>query len=363
MLGRPILERRSLRFALILGLWTLLALFFGTQIYFINTRVLGQSSSWAVAMLWSFSFWYAWAALAPVVVWLARLCIREQIRWTVSLRLHLPACLFLSFAHLALLVAATRASLPFLEPFRAAYAVNLHWNVLIYWTLVGATHALHYYDRYRERELRASQLEAELARAQLQTLKTQLQPHFLFNTLNAISTLIETDSEAAERMIGELGELLRASLRQDTTVEVTLEQDLEILDRYLSIEKTRFADRLRVELRIDPAALEARVPHLLLQPLVENAVRHAVAPRMEAGRIQIRAWRENGDLRLEVRDDGPGLPEPQKLLSGIGLSNTRARLERLHGARQRFELANAPGGGLVVSLTLPFQTEWNDSAF
>lgn len=246
-------------------------------------------------------------------------------------------------------------------PFQA-YVVNLHWNVLIYWTLVGATQALHYYDRYRERELRASQLEVELARAQLETLKTQLQPHFLFNTLNAISTLIYTDAEAAERMITQLGELLRASLRQDATHQVTLAQDLELLERYLSIEKTRFADRLTVMLAIDPAALEARVPHLLLQPLVENAVRHGVAPRTEAGRIQIRAWRENGDLRLEVRDDGPGLPEPQKLLSGIGLSNTRARLERLHGSRQRFELANAPRGGLVVRLTLPFQTEWTDSA-
>jgi signal transduction histidine kinase len=350
------LERPRSRLAAILAFWTLLSVFAAIQIHWIDAQILGRPSSWIDSLLWALAFWYSWAALAPIVVGLTRLCIREGIRFTVSLRLQLPACLFLALAHLAILMAAARAGIVFAGPFRSAYAVHFQWNLLIYWTLVGATHAFHYYDRYRERELEASQLEAELARAQLQTLRAQLQPHFLFNTLNAISTLIENDAEAAERMVGQLGDLLRASLRQDATVSVPLAQDLELLDRYLSIEKTRFADRLSVELDIEPQALEARVPNLLLQPLVENAVRHAVAPRTETGTIEIRAWRENENLRLEVRDDGPGLLDPTAPPAGIGLSNTRARLERLHHARHRFELSNVPGGGLLVSVTLPFQT-------
>jgi LytS/YehU family sensor histidine kinase len=230
----------------------------------------------------------------------------------------------------------------------------MQWNVVIYWVLVGATHALHYYERFRERELRATQLEAELAQSQLQRLKMQLQPHFLFNALNAISTLIETDPEAADRMLSQLASLLRESLRADAPHEVSLREELSFLDRYLEIEKTRFADRLRVSFAVDPDILDARVPSLLLQPLVENAIRHGVSRRADGGRVDVRAWRENGSLRLEVRDDGPGLPEAAFESSGIGLANTRARLERLHGADYRFELANLPEGGALASVRFPF---------
>ena len=345
---------RRARFWLILGSWTALALLFGVQIQLINTRVLGGSGSWSEALAWSFSYWYAWAALAPLVVWLSRLLLREGTAFLVSLQLHLPACVLLSFAHLAVLVVVTRASHIGVEPLRAVYAVHMQWNLLIYWVLVGATHALHYYDRFRERELRATQLEAELAQSQLHRLKMQLQPHFLFNALNAISTLIETDPEAADRMLSQLASLLRESLRADAPHEVSLREELSFLDRYLEIEKTRFADRLSVSFEIDPDILDARVPNLLLQPLVENAIRHGIARRAGAGRVGVRAWRENGSLRLEVKDDGPGLPDAAKECSGIGLGNTRARLERLHGNDYRLELSNSPEGGALASVRLPF---------
>jgi two-component system, LytTR family, sensor kinase len=344
---------RKARFWLILACWTALALLFGAQIQLINTRVLGGSGSWSEALAWSFSYWYAWAALAPLVVWLSRLLLREGTGFLVSLQLHLPACLLVSFAHLAVLLIVTRASHISVEPLRAVYAVHMQWNLILYWVLVGATHALHYYDRFRERELRATQLEAELAQSQLHRLKMQLQPHFLFNALNAISTLIETDPDAADRMLSQLASLLRESLRADAPHEVSLREELSFLDRYLEIEKTRFADRLRVSFEVDPGALDARVPSLLLQPLVENAIRHGVSRRADGGRVDVRAWRENGSLRLEVKDNGPGLPETANQ-SGIGLANTRARLERLHGEDYRFELANLPGGGALAAVRLPF---------
>lgn len=348
-------SRRRARFWLILGSWTALALLFGAQIQLINTRILGGTGSWSEALAWSFSYWYAWAALAPFVVWLSRLFLREGTGFLVSLQLHLPACVLVSFAHLAVLAVVTRASHIPVEPLRAVYAVHMQWNVLIYWVLVGATHALHYYDRFRERELRASQLEAELAQSQLHRLKMQLQPHFLFNALNAISTLIETDPEAADRMLSQLASLLRESLRADAPHEVSLREELSFLDRYLEIEKTRFADRLSVRFEIDPDILDARVPNLLLQPLVENAIRHGVARRAGAGRVDVRAWRENGSLRLEVRDDGPGLPKTASATGGIGLSNTRARIERLHGGDYGLDVRNLPGGGAIASVRLPFK--------
>jgi signal transduction histidine kinase len=346
------MTRSKLRFFLVFAAWTALALLFGAQIQLINTRVLGGSGSWAEALAWSFSYWYAWAALAPLSVWLTRVFLREGTRFLVSLQLHLPACLLLSFAHLAILAFVTRMSHFGAEPLRAVYAVHMQWNVVIYWVLVGATHAHHYYERFRERELRASQLEAELAHSQLHRLKMQLQPHFLFNSLNAVSTLIETDPEAAERMLSQLAGLLRESLREDAPHEVSLQDELTLLDRYLEIEKTRFSDRLSVGFDVDPSVLGARVPNFLLQPLVENAVRHGVARRSRAGRVDVRAWLDNGSLRLEVRDDGPGLAPPPRA-AGIGLSNTRARLERLHGANYELALENLPEGGAVASVRLP----------
>jgi two-component system, LytTR family, sensor kinase len=345
------------RLFLILASWTALALLFGAQIQLINTRVLGGSGSWSEALAWSFSYWYVWAALAPVVVWLSRLFLREGTRFLLSLPLHLPACLLVSFAHLAVLVVVTRATHAAVEPLRAVYAVHMQWNVLIYWVLVGATHALHYYDRFRERELRATQLEAELAQSQLHRLKMQLHPHFLFNALNAISTLIETDPESADRMLSQLASLLRESLREDAPHEVSLAEELSFLDRYLEIEKTRFTDRLSVRFDVDPAVLDARVPTWVLQPLVENAIRHGISRRTRGGRVEVRAWRADGTLRLEVRDDGPGVPDPgikSSVVGGIGLANTRARLERLHGRDYGLTLENGPGGGAVASVRLPF---------
>ncbi len=185
----------------------------------------------------------------------------------------------------------------------------------------------------------------------------QLQPHFLFNTLNAISSLLHEDVHAAERVIARLGDLLRYSLRNLGVQEVTLREELDFLQRYLEIEQTRFARRLRLSMSILPETLELMVPNLILQPIVENAIKYAVTPRKNGGRIEITAQRENGALRLVVSDDGPGMPVGKEaaVAEGVGLRNTRDRLQQLYGNQQKFTLSNRPKGGLEVSIVIPIR--------
>jgi LytS/YehU family sensor histidine kinase len=236
---------------------------------------------------------------------------------------------------------------------------KVHLQLLTYGVLVGAFWALDYHRRFRERELLASQLEARLAQAHLQALRTQLHPHFLFNTLNAISALIPAEAKPARRMVARLGDLLRIALEHEETQEVTLREELAFLQPYLEIEQARLEDRLTVVMEIAPGTMEARVPHLILQPLVENAIRHGIAPRIRPGRVEIAAARGADDrfLHLEVRDDGPGLDghEHGRARKGVGLANIRSRLEHLYGGEHRFELENHPDGGVVVRIALPFR--------
>jgi sensor histidine kinase YesM len=220
---------------------------------------------------------------------------------------------------------------------------------------------MEYYRRFHERELRASELEKRLAEARLQALQMQLNPHFLFNTLHAISSLMHRDIDAADRMIVRLSDLLRSALENVGIQEVQLREELAFLDSYLEIEQTRFGDRLTLRREIDPETLDALVPNLVLQPLMENAIRHGIEPRAQPGLIGLRARRENGMLHLQVFDNGNGIAAPQTFEEGIGLSNTRARLQQLYGNAQRLELANSPQGGLVVSVRIPWRTATSPS--
>jgi len=238
---------------------------------------------------------------------------------------------------------------------------TFHFNLLIYWVIVSVSHAFDYYRQMQERELRAAELEKRLAQARLQTLQMQLNPHFLFNSLHAISALVHKDADMADQMITRLSDLLRYALEGTDAQEVPLRQELDFLRRYLEIEQTRFGDRLAVGLEIAPETLDALVPNLLLQPLVENAIRHGIEPRAKPGRIELRAGCENGQLKLEVRDNGVGLSPDRKVEEGVGLSNTRARLKQLYGERHRFALSETPGGGLSVSLELPFRAQGKET--
>lgn len=212
-------------------------------------------------------------------------------------------------------------------------------------------------DRLRERELNTSRLEGQLAQANLEMLKMQLHPHFLFNTLNAISALMHRDVDAADSMITRLSDFLRMSLEKDDRHQVPLSSELEFLERYLAIEKVRFRDRLTVEIDVEEPCLEAQVPRLILQPLVENAIRHGVAMRSAAGSLAIRAREVDGRLQLVVGDDGPGLPPKNRMRISVGLENSRARLAQIYGGDYSFMLVNVQPVGLEARIEIPFEVE------
>ncbi|HEY0544211.1 MAG TPA: histidine kinase [Pyrinomonadaceae bacterium] len=356
--------RSRTKWWLIFGCWSLVALFFSSQAY-VQARIYQLPVTFLRVMSWQFSSCYVWFLLTPIILWLNRRFPLERGKWRRSLPAHI---LF------SILVALVQQSvdarvLPLLgyypgvtfksywEAYKFFLFVNFHLALFFYWAILGVNYAIDYYQKYRERELRASQLEMRLAQARLQVLKMQLHPHFLFNTLNAISELVYKDPESAEQMITNLSDLLRLSLENVGVQEVPLKQELDFLNKYVEIEQTRFHDRLRLSMEIEPETLDACVPNMILQPLVENAIRHGIGMRSSGGQIEIGADREGGMLHLFVRDDGRGLlnGEQKALKEGVGLANTRARLAHLYGASHRFDLKNSPGGGLTVDLAIPFR--------
>lgn len=358
---RKLINQISYKAIAIVSFWTIFGLSFATQAYLSNSYFHRGSSWWRTLSVWMICS-YAWALLTPPVFWLARRFPFERGKIPLSLSVHLAAGTFFSvlsltiylFVYLQINEGAGNAT--FLK-FQRLFMAEFHSCFLIYLTIVGLTHAYEYYSRYRERELVASQLQAKLAQAELDILKMQLHPHFLFNTLNTISVLMNRDVKTANRTLGNLSDLLRAALKNAHTDEVSLRQELEFLNCYLEIEQTRFSDRLKVSMQIDPTTLDASVPGLILQPLVENAIRYGIAARTDIGHIEILAQRMNGTVELTVRDDGPGLSEAVNTDSAdhVGLSNTRARLIQLYGSDHRFELNNSPDGGAVATINIPFR--------
>ncbi|HJW94356.1 MAG TPA: histidine kinase, partial [Thermoanaerobaculia bacterium] len=237
--------------------------------------------------------------------------------------------------------------------FRRIFVVRFYFSFLTTAVLAGLSLGLISYDLYRDRELRARDLAARLAQAQLQVLEMQLNPHFLFNALQSIAELMHDDVEAADRMIERLSQLLRVSLSRFGVHELPLREELDFLRQYLAIEEIRFSDRLTVEFDVDPDVLDAAVPNLVLQPLVENALKHGIAQRLDGGIVRIAAHRRDAELLLEVADNGPGLQSAQP--ERLGLANTRARLEQLFDHNQRISLHDDAAGGVRVELAIPFR--------
>lgn len=317
------------------------------------------------------------APLTPLVLAFAWRFPLRRDNWRKRSLQHLAAAIVFSLVHVAL-----RGLFPYSywDPVHREWT-SAFWNPhlhgfrdipVIFWTMflesvmdditavyipiVIIAHLISYYKSFREREQRTRQLEIQLAKARLQTLKSQLQPHFLFNTLHSISALMMTDVVAADRMMTSLSDLLRLSLENNGTQLTTLGREIEFLEVYLSIEKIRFEDRLNVTFDISAVCLDALVPHLLLQPLVENAVRHGVSKRSTAGEIRITSKQEAGSLHLWIRDNGPGLSQIQEETPrhGLGLSVTRERLIALYGTDQCCQIRNLPEGGAEVHLLFPF---------
>lgn len=329
------------------------------------TLMLGREEyDWRTLVILNCTYWYVWALFTPVICWLSQHFRFERSTWPRALAVHLPSVVLFSFAHISAMEGvqwwmATSEGLTvdwWTEVQRAAL-LNFDWEMMTYWAIAGISHAVLYYRESRDRALRAAQLETRLVAAQLKTLQQQLQPHFLFNTLHAISALMHRDVDAADRTLMRLSDLLRMTLDSLGQQEVTLKSELEFLSKYLEIEQTRFADRLIVRYDVQPEALDTLVPNLLLQPLVENAIKHGVARKAGSGHIDITARRDHDKLWIEVRDDGAGLSDSalDALQKGIGVSTTRARLQHQFGADYRFEFHRLSQGVAVV-VALPWRT-------
>jgi two-component system, LytTR family, sensor kinase len=342
------MRRRVARSGAWLAAWALAALFFATQNQ-VTYAQYDKPPPFATTFAAALCTWLTWAPLAPVVVAMARRHPFARGRLWRAAVAHAAAAAVLVTAKLCL-DAAARAAV-FHRPPRL-WPSDAHSALLTYAVVAAVVHVVELGRKARERELRASQLESHLAQARLEALEQQLQPHFLFNTLHAISALVHKDAARADRMISQLADLLRLSLDARGAQEVPLREELQFVERYLDIERTRFEDRLVVEYQIDSAVLTARVPCLSLQPLVENAVRHGIAPRAAPGRIVVRAGRAENDLRVEIADDGIGLRGPVR--EGVGLGNSRARLEQLYGSQARLTLVAGPAGGALATLVVPY---------
>lgn len=332
--------------ALILGIWSVVGLFL-TLAY--HRLTVGE------AILRGFGDAYLWAAVTAIAVWITRKFPIGQTPLGRTLLIHFAAGLVLPPIRLVLYVQAWEIAGTELWGIPFTFAENY----VVYLAMLGVVHAVYYSQRFRDRQVAAHRLEAELSTAQLHILKTQLHPHFLFNTLNGISSLMYSDVRAADRMLSQLAELLRHSLSAFHAQKVTLQRELDFLLPYLEIEQARLGDRLTVELEIASRLELALVPHLILQPLAENAVRHGISTRPAGGCLQVRVEVRNERLCLEVSDDGPGSGQPSPSAGqGVGLSNTRARLASLYGEDHEFRIEDGPEGFTIhIELPLEFAPE------
>ena len=355
--------------------WTLVGLIYFAQN--VTRRFYWEDPNpWQDLRYWSANI-YISALLTPLIVWAGRRWPLEGQRIGRLLALHFLLSIAWALSRLSLEATfhltwnefwPIQPPITFRSEVSLLFIFGFHTAVVAYWVVLSIQTAIRNYQRFQERaqaalrsELRASQLETQVAQARLGALKAQLQPHFLFNTLNAIVVLVrQQKGQQAEETLARFSDLLRAVLADMDAQEVTLARELEYLRLYLSIEQLRFSDRLRVDIDVDPELLDAAVPHMGLQPIVENAIRHGIGARASSGLIEIRAQRivdHRGDhLHVSVRDDGPGFRE--KCTSGglgLGLANTRARLKQLYGAEAELKTESPADGGAVVTLVLPFR--------
>ena len=339
--------------------WTALGLGFTIQVYVTGPN----AASWWTAVRTVLPEWYLWGLVSIVVVGLTRRFPIDRASWRRHLPLHVGVSFNLALLHLLasvvlqrVLAAAAGAPYDVVAQLVANFTLQYHWNVVVYWGILAVAHAREYHREREEHRVRVAELAARLAQARLQALTLELRPHFLFNALNAIAELIHKDPDTAERMVQGLGDLLRRTLETDGAQEVSLERELDLAAAYLQIEGVRFEDRLSVEYDVTPEARTARVPPMILLPLVENAVRHGLARAGGTGAVGIRARRVAERLELEVWDDGAGLDAPAAPdRRGIGLVNTRERLTQLYGDASRLELLGGTPRGLVVRVGLPFR--------
>lgn len=336
------------------GAWTALALLATTQSA-LSLSYRGQPVRWPTLLAWGLVDWYTCALFIPPLLWMVRRVPLERASWTGRLPLYLAATLAFAVVKYALTVPLQHWLFGSQRTLGSALAGNVISESMIFWAVVGVLHAVEFYRRFQEREAMAMQLRAQLGESQLQALRAQLHPHFLFNALNAATTLVHRDANAADTMLTQLGELLRHALRSDPRHETPLRDELGFLDRYLNIMRTRFGDQLIVERHVPGDLDGALVPTFVLQPLVENALEHGVRRLAGPGHVEIEATRDDDRLQISVRDNGSGEHGMPREGLGIGLANTRARLHALYGAAAELRLAPRANGGMEAVLSLPLR--------
>ena len=344
--------------------------------YFVSTFT-DKPAAFGLLLTLNLGYWYSWALLTPGILWLTRRFPFDRSTgdptthsprrggpgWRMAIPIHIAGVVIATSLHVILTVALRMGTYwvvgesldTWLHEAQEMLFLNFDWEMMTYWTIVGVGTALRYLHEARARELSAAQMETRLVEARLHTLQRQMQPHFLFNTLNTISALMHRDVEAADAMIARLSDLLRMSLQRVGVQEVPLKEELDFLSKYLEIEQTRFRDRLTVVFDVQAETLHALVPNLLLQPLVENAIKHGIGPRPTPGQIAVRARINGAMLELDVQDNGVGLSAARltDFNRGVGLSNTRSRLDHLYGSLHRFEFRQPAEGGLLVCIAIP----------
>jgi two-component system LytT family sensor kinase len=331
---------------------------------YVRGMLAGQPPGWP-EIFWQANEWLILGALTPLVYWLAR---RHPLRPPIiarNLLAHVGGALLLCIgwatagASLRWLLGIGPTQITKTEQLASWLLTTIPWGTFMYFTTLGCVHAFAYFVEVKEREAQTARLAAQVAEARLGALRMQLHPHFLFNSLNAITVLVrDRDTAAAGRMLELLSDVLRQVLRADRSHEVTLSDELRFLERYLAIEQVRFSDRLEVHFDVDDTLLDAAVPEFLLQPLVENALRHGIAQRPDAGLVEIAARRTGDSLVLSVADNGPGLDVAHhERGNGLGLANMRERLTTLYGSRARLDLRGraGPGDGTLATVSIPFR--------
>jgi two-component system LytT family sensor kinase len=348
-------------FALIFAVWLIPALLSGFNTY-MQSRLDGQPPEWRWVLFNSLD-WLLYAGLTPIVFRASRRFPLQRPTLARTIAVHIAGALVMCIAWAGFGTLLRLALFPIPQGFTAAKLLRefagwvfttLPFGTGVYFALVGIEHGLFFMAQARERQTQAARLAAQLSEARLGALRMQLNPHFLFNSLNAITVLVRDRNTAASRMLELLSDVLRQVLRSEPGHETTLAHELEFVRRYLEIEQVRFSDRLKPRVEVDPGIENAAVPRFILQPLVENALRHGIARRSGAGLLHVSARREGAGLVLAVRDDGPGLPAGPPESAGVGLSNIRARLAALYGDRGSLEVFNAEGGGATAIVRLPY---------
>ena len=356
------MQSRWARIVIFVGLWALVGLVLSIEVYF-TVRVAEPAVSFWELALTQYQRAALWALLAPLVLWLWRRIPLSRGRWVGGVACHLA----FSFAIMAgyylvrIFYYMIRDHDPLSDFWMVANRSFSGHNIIdmvYYWAVIALGYVGRLYKRYKQEEVKAAQLESQLIEAELEALKQQLHPHFLFNTMNTIAVLVrEGRNQEAVQLLARFSSLLRTLLDNTRVQEVTLRQEIDFLERYMEIQKMRFSDRLTFRVAVEPAAFEARIPNLILQPLVENAVLHGLAQKVGPGIVEVRGRVTAGRLHLEVRDDGPGFAAHGlgRVPEGIGLSNTRERLTRTYGYQHQMVIESEKGRGVVVSLVLPFR--------